>query len=42
MESNSAIINGEDSQTSKEDSEAEHFHEFLYARAVHALNLYKI
>ena len=42
MEYNSAIINGEDSQTSKEDSETEYFQTFLHARAVHALYLYRI
>ena len=42
MDYNSTTKNDETSETSKEDSEKEKVRKFLYARAVHVLNVYRI
>ena len=42
MDCETTNINDETSETSKGDTEKEKFRKFLYSRAVHVLNVYKI
>ena len=42
MDCSTTINNDETSETSNGDSEKEKFRKFLYARAVHVLNVYRI